>query len=323
MIGLIVLMLFVVLAAGVFTAATLFEQRRAQGKLLRERLAAVQQAEDRTGPREELALLRDELLSEIPQLNDLLMRVPRINRLQKLLAQADMRTRAGNMVLLCAVCAIVPAWLVFAYTRQLMFAAIVAFAGGALPVLYAMWRRSRRFARFEELLPSAIDLLARAVRAGHSFITGLELIGDEIVEPVGPEFRKLFEEQKFGLPLRDALLNLVDRVPLLDLKFFATAVVLQRETGGNLAEILDNLSYVIRQRFKIRRQVRVYTAQGRLTLAILMALPPCLLAFLTISNPDFVSPLFHDPVGRGMVAAAIVLQIIGCLVIRKIINIKV
>ena len=146
----------------------------------------------------------------------------------------------------------------------------------------------KRFQKFEELFPEAIDTLARAVRAGHAFTTALELIANEVSEPVASEFRKLFEEQKFGLPVRDALMNLTERVPLVDVKFFVTAVMLQRETGGNLAEILDNLSYVIRERFKIMRQVRVYTAQGTLTMVLLMALPPIIVVIMLIMNPAFI-----------------------------------
>ena len=143
--------------------------------------------------------------------------------------------------------------------------------GFFLPYAYASHMRTKRFQKFEEKFPEAIDTLARAVRAGHAFTTALEMIANEVAEPVAGEFRQLYEEQKFGLPVRDALLNLADRLPLVDVKFFVTAVMLQRETGGNLAEILDNLSYVIRERFKILRQVRVHTAQGRLTMVLLMA----------------------------------------------------
>ncbi len=157
--------------------------------------------------------------------------------------------------------------------------------------------RTKRFQKFEEKFPEAIDTLARAVRAGHAFTTALEMIANEVSEPVAGEFRQLYEEQKFGLPVRDALLNLADRVPLVDVKFFVTAVMLQRETGGNLAEILDNLSYVIRERFKILRQVRVHTAQGRLTMVLLMALPPTIVVIMLIVNPGFIHPLFTDPWG--------------------------
>jgi tight adherence protein B len=322
MIGLIALMAFVVVAAGIFTAWALVEQRRAQGKLLQERLAAVQEAAQRH-PSEELALLRNELLSDIPSLNRLLLRTPRIAALQKVLSQADLKMNPGRLLLLSGSAAIVGGWVTYMTLHSFLLAGLLAVAAASVPFFYVLFRRSRRFHKFEELFPEAIDLLARAVRAGHSFMTALELISNEIAAPVGPEFRKLFEEQKFGLPLRDALMNMVARIPLLDVKFFSTAIILQRETGGNLAEILDNLSYVIRQRFKILRQVRVYTAQGRLTLAILMVLPPGLMLMLGVLNPDFLHPMFTDPLGHFMIAAAIVMQTIGFFLIRKIIHIKV
>jgi len=149
------------------------------------------------------------------------------------------------------------------------------------------------------------------------------MISSEIAEPLASEFRKLFEEQKFGMPVRDALMNLTERVPLVDVKFFVTAVMLQRETGGNLAEILDNLSYVIRERFKIQRQVRVYTAQGRLTMGLLMGMPPIIVIVMIVLNPSFIRPLFSDPIGHTLLVVGIVLQTAGYFVIRKIIRIQV
>jgi tight adherence protein B len=195
--------------------------------------------------------------------------------------------------------------------------------GFFVPYSYASYKRTKRFDRFEELFPQAIDTLARAVRAGHAFTTALELIANEVNEPVAGEFRKLFEEQKFGMPVRDALVNLTERVPLVDVKFFVTAVMLQRETGGNLAEILDNLSYVIRERFKILRQVRVFTAQGRLTMLLLMGLPPLVVVTMLIFNPGFIRPLFSEPLGHTLIVIGITLQTIGYFIIRKIIQIQV
>jgi tight adherence protein B len=195
--------------------------------------------------------------------------------------------------------------------------------GAILPYAYASMRRGKRFEKFEELFPEAIDTLARAVRAGHAFTTALELITNEVSEPVAGEFRQLFEEQKYGMPVRDALMNLTERMPLVDVKFFVTAVMLQRETGGNLAEILDNLSYVIRERFKIQRQVRVYTAQGRLTMALLMGMPPIIIVVMLFLNPGFIRPLFVDPMGHILLFAGIILQTVGYFVIRKIIRIQV
>ena len=165
--------------------------------------------------------------------------------------------------------------------------------------------------------------LARAVRAGHAFTIAIEIVCSELSEPVATEFRKLYEEQKYGMPVRDALLNLSERMPLVDVKFFVTAVMLQRETGGNLAEILDNLSYMIRERFKILRQVRVYTAQGRLTMMLLMGLPPVIVTVMWVMNPQFIMPLFQDPIGHVLLVAGLTLQTIGYFVIRKVIRIQV
>ena len=203
------------------------------------------------------------------------------------------------------------------------FAWVGVLFGMFLPYSYANYKRNKRFQKFEELFPEAIDTLARAVRAGHAFTTALELIASEIADPVASEFRKLFEEQKFGMPVRDALVNLTERVPLVDVKFFVTAVMLQRETGGNLAEILDNLSYVIRERFKIMRQVRVHTAQGRMTMMLLMGLPPVIVITMQAMNPSFIRPLFDDPIGHILLVVGITLQTVGYFVIRKVIQIQV
>ena len=181
------------------------------------------------------------------------------------------------------------------YTKNPAIGWAALVIGAFLPYSVVSYRRQKRFEKFEELFPEAIDTLARAVRAGHAFTTAIEMISNEIAEPLAGEFRKLFEEQKFGMPVRDALMNLTERVPLVDVKFFVTAVMLQRETGGNLAEILDNLSYVIRERFKIQRQVRVHTAQGRLTMALLMGMPPTVVAILSVFSPDFVTHFFMIP----------------------------
>jgi tight adherence protein B len=313
---------------GVFAVASLLDQRSAQARLLRERLATVQEAAARQ-PSEELALLRDEMLSKIPAIDNLLRRSSRISNLQPFLEQADLKIRAGNILMLCVSSGLVLGVIGFLTAsslppnQALLFGAVGVVLGGFLPYSYASYRRTKRFQKFEELFPEAIDTLARAVRAGHAFTTALELIANELSEPVASEFRKLFEEQKFGLPVRDALMNLAERVPLVDVKFFVTAVMLQRETGGNLAEILDNLSYVIRERFKIMRQVRVYTAQGRLTMMLLMGLPPVIVITMLLTSPAFIRPLFSDPIGHFLVVAGIVLQTLGYFVIRKIIRIQV
>jgi tight adherence protein B len=322
------ILVFVAVALIVFAAGMVWDQRRAQARLLRERLASVQKAAERE-PNEELALLRDEMLSQIPALDNLLRRSERMTNFQNFLDQANLKVRAGNLLMYSLVSAIVMGAVGLVLAGSLppnqasLFAIVGAVLGAIIPFSYASYRRTKRFQKFEELFPDAIDTLARAVRAGHAFTTALELIATEIADPVAAEFRMLFEEQKFGLPVRDALLNLTDRMPLVDVKFFVTAVMLQRETGGNLAEILDNLSYVIRERFKIMRQVRVYTAQGRLTMLLLMGLPPVIVLIMLTTSPAFIRPLFADPIGHTLIVSGIVLQTLGYFVIRNIIRIQV
>jgi tight adherence protein B len=326
MIGLIALLVFIVVALLVFAVGSLFDERSARARLLRERLATVQKAAERA-PSEELALLRDEMLSEIPALDNLLRRSSAAMNLQLMLAQANLDMRAGNIVIFCVISGVALGIVVLLLSGSTVwgpaFAWLGVLLGALIPYSYASYRRARRFQKFEELFPEAIDTLARAVRAGHAFTTALEMIGNELNEPVAGEFRKLYEEQKFGLPVRDALINLTERIPLVDVKFFVTAVMLQRETGGNLAEILDNLSYVIRERFKIQRQVKVYTAQGRLTMLLLMGLPPIIVVGMLTLNPSFIKPLFTDPLGHTLVVTGITLQTIGYFVIRRIIRIQV
>ena len=316
------LLVLMIVAAATFAIFWLIERRNSRARIIKDRLAAERKAPERTGE-EELALLRDEQLSQIPALDTLLRRSSRISDLQKMLAQADLSMRAGNFLGLSALVGVASSIVAYGLSKRAEVAGIALLIGFVLPYSYASIRRNKRFEKFEELFPEAIDTLARAVRAGHAFTTALEMITAEVAEPVAGEFRQLYEEQKFGMPVRDALMNLTDRMPLVDVKFFVTAVMLQRETGGNLAEILDNLSYVIRERFKIQRQVRVYTAQGRLTMALLMGMPPIIVTAMLLLNPSFIRPLFADPIGHFLLVAGITLQTIGYFVIRKIIRIQV
>jgi tight adherence protein B len=318
----IALLVFLVVALATFAVASLLDERRAQARLIKDRLATVQKAPERD-PEEELALVRDEQLSKIHFLDTLLRRSARVSAMQESLLQAGMKFRAGNFIALCLIFGIAAGIVVSVASKNPAIGWAALIIGSFLPYAVVSYRKQKRFEKIEELFPEAIDTLARAVRAGHAFTTALEMISNEISEPLASEFRKLYEEQKFGMPVRDALMNLTQRVPLVDVKFFVTAVMLQRETGGNLAEILDNLSYVIRERFKIQRQVRVHTAQGRLTMALLMAMPPTVVAILLVFSPEFVKPLFYDPIGHILLVVAITLQTVGYFVIRKIIKIQV
>jgi len=317
---LIAFLVFLAVTFGAFAAISLWDQRKAQARILRERLASAEKPEH--APLQ-LALLRDEMLSRIPAFDTLLRRSPRASQLQKMLAQGHVNIRAGNFLMLCAASAFAFAALAYFAGGNIAFAWAGALLGFFVPYAYASHMRAKRFQKFEEKFPEAIDTLSRAVRAGHAFTAALEMIANEISEPVAGEFRQLYEEQKFGLPVREALINLTERIPLVDVKFFVTAVMLQRETGGNLAEILDNLSYVIRERFKILRQVRVHTAQGRMTMLLLMALPPTIVVLMLTINPGFIQPLFTDPIGHALIVIGITLQTVGYFVIRKIIRIQV
>jgi tight adherence protein B len=195
--------------------------------------------------------------------------------------------------------------------------------GAAMPWWYISFKRTRRLRKFEEDFPDGLDLIARALKAGHAFATGLKMVADEMDEPVGPEFRKTFDEQNFGLPMKDALQNLTERIPSLDVRFFSTAVLIQRETGGNLAEILENLGHVVRERFKILRQVRVHTAHGRFTGWVLLALPVVLCIALSFINPEHMNLLFRERIGQFLLMVALILQVVGYLWIRHVIKIEV
>jgi len=209
------------------------------------------------------------------------------------------------------------------FSHMLLAAVAAALVGLALPIIWLKIKRRKRMRKFEEQFPEGLDLLSRAIRAGHAFQSAMGMVADELPEPVGIEFKKSFEQQNFGLPLQEALNNLAERVPLMDVKFFVTAVQIQRETGGNLAEILDNLAHVVRERFKILRQVRVHTAHGRFTGYVLLGLPAFLAVALMFISPDHMRTLFTVKLGQMMVMGAIVMQTIGFIWIKQVIKIEV
>ena len=262
-------------------------------------------------------------LSQVLILNRLLTRAQKFSGpLDALVTQSGLRITVGTLVLSIALagCAgyLLIKWLThFTYVG---LAAAPVFA--SLPYLFVRRARTKRLTKFEEQFPESIELMARALRAGHAFPTGLLMVADEIPDPVGSEFKLVYDRQNFGMPLADALKGLAERVPILDAKFFATAVLTQRETGGNLSEVLDNLASVIRDRFKVKRQVRVVTAHGRITGWILAALPPSLALILSIISPEHMKTMFTDPLGIQMMVVAGGMQVIGTLIIRKLVNIR-
>jgi len=293
-------------------------------EVLRQRMDAVRKAERRGEVSLDLKLIRDELYSSVPLFNRLLMRLSWSGKLQDYILQAGMNTRPAKIILWSGVLG-AAAYILFAHFFY--HYALVGIAVGILaamaPIAFVMFKRRLRLRQFEERFPETLDLLGRAVRAGHAFTTGLEMVSKESPEPVAGEFRKTFEEQNFGLPLRDALINMTERVPLVDVRFFVTALMVQKETGGNLAEILDELARVIRDRFRIYREVKIKTAQGRLTAMILVCLPLAMMLILEVLNPGYMSVLFKDPLGPTILGVAAAAQVLGSLILWKIVNIEV
>lgn len=296
---------------------------RGRKNVIGRRLEAIERGVARPSGSPQLKLLRDEVLSTLPALNRLLLRASWAGRLRGFIAQAGVEILPGKLILWSAVLGL-GLYIVVPYFYPSPIIALVAGAIGLVaPMAFVAFKRSRRLRAFEKSFPEAIDLLCRAVRAGHAFTTGLEMVATELPEPVAGEFKIVFDEQSFGLPLRDALTNFAERVPIVDVRFFVTALLVHKETGGNLAQILDDLAHVIRERFKLLGEVRVRTAQGRLTAGILIALPPGMILVLRWLNPDYVNLLFTDPIGPYMLGVAALLQIIGAAMLWKVVNIQV
>jgi len=285
------------------------------------RLAAVQEVAARN---EEIPdVLRKELLSDVPALHRILATVPGIARLRLFLEQGAIQMQVGNFVLISIAISLFVLFVVLVVGLPLYEALPAAIGAGAIPTVIASAIRQRRFNKFEEQFPEAMDFLGRAVRAGHAFTTGFELIANELPPPVGEEFRITFQQQKLGLPFRDALQNLAVRVPLPDVRIFISSLQIQRDSGGNLGEILDTMSMVVRERFKLRRQIKIYTAEGRLSSYVLTALPFAALVALYFLQPAYIMPMFTEPRGQRMLTLAAILQAVGYVVIGRIIKIKV
>jgi tight adherence protein B len=258
-----------------------------------------------------------------PWLRPIIARIPQFRDAELILQQAGITWSLQTLLLLSLGTAIGLGLMVLILSRSVPVGLVATVVGAMLPNLYVRHRRTKRFNAFEELLPEAIDLVGRALRAGHPLSAGFKMAADDGPEPVASEFRRVFEEQRFGLPVQDSLLSMADRVNLVDVRILVTAILIQREVGGNLAEILDNLASVVRARFTIRRQIRVYTAQGRMTGYLLSALPLILFALLYTINAQYMSILFTDPIGKILVGVALAMQFIGFLWIRKIIKIEI
>ena len=268
-------------------------------------------------------VLKSELLSDVPLFNRVLVNFNFAVQMDKRLKQANLEMRVGTFVLIS--CFLFGLGLLAGVLWRWPFP-IILIVGGFLsmvPAFVVNVRKRNRVKRFILYFPEALEMFARSLRAGHSFIGAIQLVGQEMPDPIGPEFQKVFDEQNLGIPLRTALVGLTNRIDILDVKFFVTAVLIQRETGGNLAEIIDKIAYVIRERFRIQGQLKIHTAQARLTGIILAFLPIGVAFVLFLMSPGYMKPLWSEPEGRSMILGAVFLQITGMLVIRKIIRIKI
>ena len=292
----------------------------------KQALAALQSAlaTDKSEWRDQIVDIRKkELLSAIPLLHRWLMKIELAPRLHRLLYQANLKWTAGGLMLMSAACFMIPAYVFYRRSGVLVFSLAIGVVLGGAPFAFVLFKRSQRFKKFEQNLPEALDLMVSALRAGHSLLAVLGLIARECADPIGSEFRICFEEQNYGLELRTAMDNLVARVPLQDLKLVSTAILIQKESGGNLAEVLDKVSQLTRERFKLRRQISVHTAQGRMTGWVLSFLPIVLGLALWVVNPKTMSLLWTNPLGLKLMYVAGGMMVLGGLIIRQIVNMEV
>jgi tight adherence protein B len=265
----------------------------------------------------------EQRLSAVGPLQSLLIRSEGIvYPLRQLIVRSGLQITVGVVVLATLFAALVGFGAIYFLTKSPIAGLAAGVALSSVPILYLRRVVSKRLEMFEEQFPEAVDLMARSLRAGHALTTALQMVGDEAPEPIGVEFRLLFDRQNYGMSLTDALKEFATRIPLLDARFFVTAVLIQRETGGNLSQVLDNLATVIRERFKVKRQVRVMSAHGRITGWALGLLPPVLALIIFIIAPAQMSLLFKDPLGIQMLIGAVILQTIGILIIRRIVDVE-
>ncbi len=271
----------------------------------------------------DVILARSELMSEIPWLNRLLISVQAALQLKRMLDQADLHITPSRLVMFSGMAGMLGAMAASVLTFNILIMLVCGVVAAALPFIHVWWKRKKRFDAFLEHLPDALDLMSRALSAGHAFSESLHMISVEMPEPIAGEFRKTYEEQNLGLSLKLALENLTDRVPLLDLRMCVTAVLIQRETGGNLAEILEKVAYTIRERFRILGDLKTLTTSSRMSAWLLCGLPIAVALAITAMNPEYMSVLWKDPRGHYLIAAAMFMQITGMLIVRKILRIKI
>jgi tight adherence protein B len=322
------MLLIVLVFVGVFLVVALLVAATGTGASEREkqalaRLNAVLATKRDDTQDELLDIEKQELLSAIPLLNRILLQLEIAPKLRRLLYQAQLTWTPGGLLLMSVCIWILGTYLVYLRTGVFLVSAILGLIPAGAPFAFLFYKRGKQFAKFEEGLPSALDLMVSGLRGGHSLVSVLGLVAKEVADPIGREFRIAFDEQNYGLELRTALQNLVTRMPIQDLRIMITAILIQKETGGNLAEVLDKCAHVIRERFRLKREIKTKTAQGRLTGWILSFLPVVLGILLFMVNPQGISLLWTKPMGLHMLYGSAVMTIIGGLIIRKIVNIRV
>ena len=310
--------LFLVLGAYLLATHGTEKKRARLQKRLSEALLHSAQTEDI-----DVLLARNELMSEIPMVNRTMINIQAALQLKRMLDQSDLHITLSRLLMFSFMAGMLGA---LAASVLTVFIPLMVLAGvicAALPVVHVYWRRKKRFDAFLEQLPDALDLISRALSAGHAFSEALHMVSEEMPEPIATEFRKAYEEQNLGLSVKLALENLTQRMPLLDLKMCVTAVLIQRETGGNLAEILEKVAYTIRERFRIMGDLKTLTTSSRLSAWLLCGLPIFVALAVTVMNPDYMSVLWKDQRGHYLIAIALTLQITGMLIVRKILQIKI
>lgn len=295
--------------------------RGGDAKKIEKRLQALSASGDRTA---QARLVRDRMLSEAPWMQRVLLKFPRAHSLDRFILQAGLEWTVSHVLLACAVSGALAFFAMGSLANQPVWIAMLAgAAGAAVPLLYLNYRRGRRLAHLERQLPDALDLVTRALRAGHSFASSVQMIGDEMSDPIASEFRMVADEVNFGVSLQQALTNLSERVPLTDLRYFVVSVLIQRDSGGNLTEVLGNLSRLIRNRLKLLARVRVLSSEGRLSAWILGLMPFALAGLMNVFNPEFMSPLWTDPMGLTVIKYMLAMMTVGVLILRKIVKIRV
>jgi len=318
---------FAVFSAAFLSALAIYlvlsEKMGIRNRRIKQRLNAL--TSEGSAEEEEILypILRDDKLSEIPTVNRILSKFRFSHNLQRLIDQAGIPVKAGALVLGILSLGGLAFLLVLYLLNNLILAFVAAFVAGSLPYLYVRRRKRKRKEEFESLLPEAMDIMTNALKAGFSFESALSMVAREIPDPVGIEFAVAFEEQNLGTSLSEALSNMEKRIESEDLDLFITALLIQRKTGGNLVEILEKIGNTIRERFRLRREVRIFTAQGRFSGFILVLLPMVVAVAISVLNPEYLKILLVERIGNYLLGGAIIMQIVGIWLIRRIINIQI